>query len=125
MAYQIADGHNNAGGLVDITPQPACEGVRYPVHVMGGDGTPKNKGAAFAIFRYSGELNESSDQFTSLLTQFGLSSALFNDVTVSIINEDRATFTNYNGRIIKPFNTEYKKAYYRDIEFVIINLEAI
>lgn len=121
--YQWADGNNNAAGLTDLSPQPSTFNIHYPLRVYGGDGTPKNKGSAFAILRYHKELTET--QYNSLLTQLGLSSALFNPGTVKLIGEDRTTWANYNGTVIKPHNPTYERGFYRDVEFIINELVAL
>jgi len=121
MTYQVADGSDNEGSYVDLNPQPSCEGIRYPLRVISANNTPKDKGARFAILVYEGEIT--ADQYTNVLSQLGLTSAIYNDITLSLPDEDRTTFSNYNGRVFKPLNPVYKKGFYRDIEFFVRKLE--
>lgn len=124
MPYQIADGHDNAAGLATIDPQPASEGLQYPKRRVAGDGTEYNDGSAFTIWRYRGVL--STTQYSALLTAFGLSSALTNEVTVRTLHgAARTTYSNYNATIVKPFNPRFERGFWRDIEFRVIKLEAL
>jgi hypothetical protein len=121
--YQIADGHDAEASFAAVTPQPASEGLLYPERVYAVDGTPIDKGLPFVIWRYGPELNETS--YESLLTQFGLASAISNDVTIRTqTGAGRDTWTDWNGKIIKPERPEYRRGSYRNVSFRIIGLES-
>lgn len=123
MTYQIADGHNNAAGLANVTTQPACEGIRYPRETIAANGDVFEDGAPFVEWRYGPELHE--DTYAALLTQFGLSSAKTNEVTVRTTQSaNRDTFANYNGLIVRP-QPLYRRGFYRDVVFVVKMLEAL
>jgi hypothetical protein len=121
--YQIADGYDNEAGFSNVSPQPAATGLYYPKRVWAADGTPKDKGSPFVIWRFKKEIPE--DVYSSLLTQFGLASAISNEVTIRTVNDAaRTTWANYNGIIIRPLNPKYERGFYRDIEFMIKMLES-
>jgi hypothetical protein len=121
--YQLADGSDAEASYASVDPQPASEGLLYPDRVYAIDGTPIDKGLPFVIWRYGPQLDE--DDYDSLLTQFGLSSATSNDVTIKTqTGAGRDTWSDYNGKIIRPARPEYREGYYRNVEFRIVGLES-
>ena len=123
MTYKIAAAHDNAAGLTTVTPQPACEGIQYPRMIRAASGKVYPDGQAYCEWRYGPELDETV--YNSLLTQFGLTSVWFAEVTVATVSSaDRVTFSNYNGRIIRP-QVQYSKGFYRNVVFLVSELEAI
>lgn len=123
-SYQIASGHNNAAGLTALDPQPASDGILDGVRIEALSGAVYADGAPYTIWRYPGLLSET--QYGSLLTQTGLATARYAEVTVKTnASADRATWTNYNAIIVKPFNPRYRKGFYRDVEFIVKMLETV
>jgi len=125
MAYQIADTHDNAAGLADVDPQPMSSGIQYPERRLALSGAAYEDGGAFTLWRFS---ILTPTQYDSLLTQFGLSSDAYNDVTVNTITNDRTTFANYNGTIVRPMmgeDAKFEMGFYHDVVFRVIRLEAI
>jgi len=119
--YSLADGSDNEAGFVAVNPQPASEGLLYPARVYATDGTPIDKGLPYVEWRFGPELIETA--YSSLLTQFGLASAISNDVTIATNTAaNRASFSNYNGKIIRPERPQYEKGFYRNVVFRIIGL---
>lgn len=123
MTYQIADGHDNEAGLTIVTPQPACEGIFYPKDIISASGDVYETGAAYCEWRFGPELLETS--YAALLTQFGLTIAKTNEVTIRTMSDPaRATFANYNALIIRP-RAKYQNGFYRDVVFLLKRLEAL
>lgn len=126
MPYQIADNYNNAAGLVDISPQPASPGILYPREVVAVSGVVYDDGAPYTMFVYKGVM--SNTQYNSLLTQFGLTSARTNEVTVRLLLDDRITYANYNAIVVKPRNgvdAKYRNGFWHDVTFRVKQLEAV
>ena len=122
MPYSIADTHDNSAGLATVNPQPVCPGLLWPKRIVTAGRIPIDDGFALTRWIYSMIPPET---YVALLSTFGLTTALYNDVTVSIISEDRTTFVNYNGRIIKPESDKdirYRNGFYRDVKFIITKL---
>ncbi len=122
MTYQIAAGQNNAAGLTALTPQPASDGLLdaktvYAVsRAIYGDGL-------FTIWRYT-MLSET--EYASLLTQTGLTSVRYAEVTVKTnAGGNRAIWSNYNAIIQRAVNPRYRRGFYRDVEFTVQLLEAL
>lgn len=121
--YQVADGHDNEAGFVTVNPQPASEGLLYPERVFAVDGTPIDKGLPYVIWRYRDEITE--DVYYSLLQQFSMGNigTINNDVTIhTLVGHQRTTYANYNGKLIKPGRPEYRRGFYRNVEFWIVGL---
>jgi hypothetical protein len=122
--YRIADGHNNAAGLADVTPQPASTGLLYPRRVVALDGTVYDDGAPYVVWRYTDAIPP--DVYSSLLTQLGLASAIYNLVTVrTVSNAARTTWANYNATIVRPSDPKFRMGKDRDVEFLIKMLVAL
>lgn len=119
MIYYQADGHDNEAGYTKISVQPYCTGVMYARRIIALSAV-YDDGEAFAKLVYS-VLKPS--QYSALLTEFGLASALENDITITLPNAARTT-TNWNGTIVKPFNPQFRVGLYHEVEFMLIQLEA-
>jgi hypothetical protein len=118
--YQIIDGHDNAGSLVDVSVQPRSTPMSYPEQQHTPDGTYPD-GPLTQAWEYD-TLTEA--EFDALLTEFGLALGThFNDVTIKT-RENDGTFANYNARIIYPGSLA-RKWFYRDVSFGLIYLEAL
>ena len=127
VKYSIADGFNSTGSYAVVTPQPYCPGILYPRHVIAVSSVEYNDGSPYTLWIYKGSLTPT--QYNTLLTAFGLSTALYNDVTVAILDDAlRSTFHDYNGRIFKPVNGQdvrFETGRWWDATFKIKNLVAI
>lgn len=124
MDYKIADGHDNTAGLTLISVQPYCPPIEYPRIVRAVSQKVYEDGYPFTWFRYG---NLQVAQYTSLLTEFGLASATYNNVTVTLPGNDRVA-VNYNARIIHVKSKEYRdfaNHIYTYAYFKLITLDAI
>lgn len=125
--YKLAVGHNNAAGLVTVTPQPMSPGILYPRQVNAASGDVYDDGRAYTVWLYDGVLTPA--QYAALLTAFGLASARTALVTVATVTDEaRTTWASYNARIVRPFNgsdARFKRGFWRDVTFVLRNLEAL
>jgi hypothetical protein len=119
--YQVAIGSDNESAFADLNPQPSSIGVEWPIREVSANNTPKNKGARLLRLRYRGQLT--SAQFDSLLTQFGVDTVEYCDITCNAPERVRSTWSNYNGRVFKPFNPDYEMGYYHDVVFEVRRLE--
>jgi hypothetical protein len=130
--YQAATGHDNAGSLADLSPQPASEGIEYPewVSAVGGGVTPH--GAPFIELVWSGGI--SSTEASAILAALGLAGSAASgpqtaDVTVRVPDEMR-NFANYNGVAVRPTPGDGMKwqpgaGWYRTFKVVVKDLEAL
>ena len=125
-AYKLAQGHDNADGLLIVLPQPASPGLLYPERRYAADGSAHDFGTAYTIWQYN---ILSATQYAGLLTAFGLASAVSAPVTICILPDaGRTTWTNYNARIVRPAHgaqMRYRRGFWRDVEFVLRELEAL
>lgn len=99
--YKAATGFNNAAGLADLSPQPACPGLDSGVIETGGDGLDYEDGVLPTTFDY-GFLTYSD--YSSLLSQLGgLSDSVKSArITVRLKRNSDRTFANYNAIVIRP-----------------------
>lgn len=109
--------------LVAMTPQPASNGVEYAVRDLGIDGSVSEQGL-FIELHWSalGSIAE----YTTLLGQFGLSSATTARVTVYVPGLDYA-FTRYNGLAVRPEKGKdmgRRDYFLRDIRIIVKDLTA-
>lgn len=96
--YRVADGHDVAlGSLTVLNPQPRSPGIQYTRQQFGGDGAPVNEGP-FVLLIWSVVSNAAYDQ---IMTDFGLTSADSNDVTV-YVRDENWDYVRKNGKAIKP-----------------------
>jgi hypothetical protein len=127
VKFSIADTFNNTAGYAVITPQPFCPGILYPRRIIAVSGAEYNDGAPYTYFQFKGSLTPA--QYNTILTAFGLSTALSNDVTVALLVDAlRATYIDYNGTIFKPVNGQdvrFELGRWWDATFKIKGLVAI
>ena len=121
MSYQIAIGYNQAASLADVDPQPSSPGVQATRRYMALDGHAYNDGADTAAWVFTA-LSES--EYSSLLTAFGLTSAVSAEVTVKTTKHDRSE-ANYNAIIIRPPRLRFEYGAYRNVEFRLTAMEAL
>ncbi len=96
--YRVADGHDVAlGSLTVLNPQPKSRGIQYTRRNFAGDGTPINE-APFVELKWTVFTNDNYDQ---IMTDFGLTSADSNDVTV-YVRDENWNYARKNGKAIKP-----------------------
>ncbi len=127
MSYAGATGHNNAAGLVTFSPQPACNGIAYPVRRHVGSGLVLVDGAAMATLVFN-VLQVS--EYSVIMAALGLSMTDVSDesglVTVSLPGPDRVTFSNYNGTVFhNRLDTKFEDHLYRDVKFLLTDLVAL
>lgn len=83
--YKVKTGHDQAiGTLVDIDPQPSTVGLEYTREQYAASGIVIQE---LAFVRLTWTMLDPPSQYTSLLTQFGLSSAAYANVSVYIQDE--------------------------------------
>lgn len=101
MAFQAATGHNNAGSLADVTPQPRSEGIQYADIRYSADGSVVRHGYARTEWRY-GFMTRT--QFAAMQSALGVSESTKSAaVTIrTLINSDFQTYANYNATAINP-----------------------
>ena len=121
--YQVADGFDNEAGFADVSPQPKSEGIKPSRRTYGGDGSVYDEGTYVELV-----FNMIPDvaSYQSLLNQFGVQSALTNDVTVKVRNETFA-FVNKNGTAIRPEpgrDVRWNKFFPRNVVILIRGLAA-
>jgi len=97
--YRVADGHDVAlVSLNVLSPQPRSEGIKPTRRTFGGDGTPYDEGKYVELL-YS--MVSTATVYQSILSSFGVQSALSNQVTVYVRDETFA-WTRQNGLAIRP-----------------------
>jgi len=113
MTYQIASGHNNAAGLVDITSitpsgssaftAPQAYGSYRPgVQRVRADGAVYETGFAEAVWAFGVLFGA---QYDYLYTTFAADATNGNAVTIATRNRN-GDFANFNARIILPPRAE-------------------
>ena len=122
MPYQIYIGHNQAGNLADAVPQPRSEGTftRLP-DIYAGDGTVYEDGPLSAEWLFT---MMTDTEYTTFLTQSGLSAAKSALVTIRTIGANSRTFANYNAVIVRPGRLRYQY-WYSNVTFELNHLEAL
>lgn len=128
MTYQIASGHDNVAGLVDVTSiTPAGSEAFFP-HVAYGnyspgalrvraDGAVYETGFASTTWVFTVLLGA---QYTYLYDTFQADATNGNRVTIATRNRG-GVFANYNARLILPQRPELE--YRPDPRFVFQNVE--
>lgn len=119
FTYQVAAGHNNEAGYANLSPQPRCPGVFYAAWTQTPDGASEPEGRPYAELIFEA-LDE--DAYSSLLTQFGLASANYALITITLPGADRAA-DNWNGVISIPERPQFFN-FYQDVRFMVRRLEA-
>jgi len=107
--------------LVDITPQPASNGVEYTVRDAAIDGSVSEQGK-FIELRWSSLA--SITEYTTMLAQFGLTSVNTAEVTI-LVPSELYGFVRYNGLAVKPEkgrDIQRRDYFLRGIVLVVKNL---
>ena len=121
MTIQVAQNHNNAGALADLTHAPhTFSGILYAETVATPQGILRN--GPYCILSYN-VLED--DEFAAQNTQFGLASAEFADITLRIPGDAITSETNYNGQVIRPRDAQPDGTCYYGIRYMVRFLEAI
>lgn len=121
MTYQVADGHDNEAGFVDVDPQPMSPGITPTRRFFAADGSVVDE-AKYVELRFN--VVRDVTTYQSILTQFGVQSALTNDVTVKVRDETFA-FVNKNGTAIRPqidTDVRWQRFFPRDVVILIKDL---
>lgn len=97
--YMVADGFNIP--LIDLSviyPQGKCQGVRATLRSNAISGRVTDQGL-YILFEWN--VLESAVMYQNLLDQFGVKTALYNNVTIYARNSV-LVWSRYNGRAIQP-----------------------
>jgi len=121
--YRVADGSDVAlESLTVLDPQPASRGIQYTDQTLSLNGTPTKQGAYVELVW---NVVASVTEYQSILTDFGLLSADYNDVTVYVRDEE-FDFVRKNGRAIKPLpgrGVDWRMPFPRDLVILVRDLE--
>lgn len=124
MTYKVADGHDVAlVSLTDVSPQPASEGIKATRRTHAADGSVYDE-AKYVELVFS--IVGSVTGYQALLAQFGVQSALTNDVTVYVRDETFA-WVRMNGTAVRPQPGEgvrWNNYFPRNITILVKDLEA-
>lgn len=122
MPYQRATGYNNAAGLADIDPQPACPEIVPGLLRPNGNGSLVEDGYKSAKLRWS---RLTPAQLDDLYDDFGWSDTVASvEVTIRMKgNADRA-FANYNAIADRP-RGNYVLGYWENVESDIHHMDAL
>ena len=122
--YRVADGSDVAlGSLTVLDPQPASIGIQYTRQGVSANGTVSNQGP-YVIMVWSNL--DSKTTYQSILSDFGLSSATSNDVTV-YVRDENYDYARMNGTAIKPLpgnGIDWRMPFPRNLEILVRNLTA-
>lgn len=122
--YQVAVNHDNEAGLAEVTPQPRNPADFQYIEVLdAADGSVIPQGKPYVELYFSVLLYE---EYTSVLTQFGLSETTFNaNVTVKL-HENGGTWGNYNGIAShRPGKRRSSAGWWEDFVITVSRLTAI
>jgi hypothetical protein len=125
MPYQLATGWDNEAGFVTVNPQPACPlGIQFAAYVEAISGIAYPEGDMFTVWEFD---HLQIAQYTILLPLMGLSTAATSvsaPVTIQTVTHDRATFANYNARVVhkKGEDTEFENHLFTRVRFRFKNL---
>ncbi|GIV82095.1 MAG: hypothetical protein KatS3mg051_1449 [Anaerolineae bacterium] len=126
MAFQVAQGHDNVAGLVDVVVEPRHSGILYPRVIIAASGQKYYDGQPYAEWRWD-YLRKATYQ--DLLTQLGLSDAVISaPVTVRLLKNDFTTWANYNATAFLPdmgTQIEYRLGKFLNIVVVLRGLQEI
>ena len=122
--YKVADGWNVAlESLNNISPQPQAEGIKATRRTYSANGAVYDEGKYIELqFNVMG----TATAYQSLLNQFGVQSALTNEVTVYIRDETFA-WVRMNGTAVRPEmgrEARWSKFFPRDITILVKDLAA-
>lgn len=97
--YKVADGSDVAlGSLSDVSPQPKSTGIQPTRRTYSADGSVYDE-AKYVELQFSAI--DSVTTYQSVLSQFGIQSALTNAVTVYVRDETFA-WVRMNGTAVRP-----------------------
>lgn len=127
MAYQVAQNHDNAVGLVNMVVQPKMPGIRGGAREWAADGFQYENGWKLCELSFG---FMTTTQLSSLLTQFGLSeTTLSAEITIRLPANITRTATNYNAtaHIMNfPDESEYMgTGFWGDLKILITDIEGI
>jgi len=124
-SYKVADGHDVAlESLNDADPQPRSDGIKATRRTYAADGSVFDEGCYVEL--EFGMVPSVSD-YQTLLTQFGVQSALTNEVTVYVRDETFA-WVRMNGTAVRPEpgrDVRWRDYFPRDIVILIKDLAAV
>lgn len=125
FAYRVKDGHGQT--LFeddDVAPQPRTSGVQVTRRVHSVSGGLQDE---FLYVEMLFSALESVSQFQAVLTQFGVLSAMTNEVTI-MARDQTLQWATYNGTAVQPqmgADVQYSRYYPRDVVMLIRDLELI
>lgn len=122
--YKVHTGFNVAvGSMSDIDPQPATIGMEYTREQYAASGIVVQE---LAFVRLNWSMLDPVSQYTSLLTQFGLSSATTSEVSV-YIQDERFGWIVRNAIAVLPMIGQQgsrNNYFLRDFTILLKNLQA-
>lgn len=121
--YKVADGHDVALiSLNEVVPQPKSEGIKATRRTFAADGTVYDEGR-YVELEFG--MVPSVTEYQTLLSAFGVQTALTNDVTVYVRDETYA-WVRCNGTAVRPEpGRDVRWAYFpRSVTLLVKDLEA-
>lgn len=121
MTYQVAAGHDNAGALADLAPQPATpNSLQQPALVTAGDGTSSTQGFPFMELFWT-KLTRA--EYNAIRAAFGFTDTVYSaPVTVNIRLPDD-TFTNKNAQAKQAPRSSRAMPFWSNIAVQLIHLQ--
>lgn len=122
---KIVPGWNNAAGLSLFDISPDTNGVEYPREIDAADGSGYFDGSPFCVLRFPDIMEPSVWVMT--LGKAGLGDPRIRKVkvTVRLPNENKTTYTNYNGWATRPRSTSFAYCWYETPQILVTHLEFI
>ncbi len=122
MPYQFAAGHNNAAGLSNISPQPACPEIRDGLVRVAGNLLTYEDGYKSTTLKWS---RLTAAQMDSLFGQFSVSSSIKSVLcTIRLKQDEDRAFSNYNATLERPRGT-YVLGYWENVTAEITFMDAL
>lgn len=118
MAYQVADGWNNAAALANLTVQPKSYGIQWSDSITGLTGDESDDGTAFFEWIYTSIFGyDLATVFAAL--GVALTGPRSNHVTARTLQDPlNEVWANYNCIVIRPeIENRGRYALYRNIVF--------
>lgn len=112
------------GSLTVLSPQPRSTGVQSTRRTFGADSTVLDE-AKFVVLEW--DFIETASDYASLLTLFGVNSALYANVTVYVKTELYA-FARFNGVAVRPqpgVDVEQERFFIRNLRLTVRDLAAL
>ena len=124
MTYKAALAFDNVAGLALLDPQPVCSGIRSSRYLQTASGLLIPDGYAYCLWEFT---NLRPSVYVAVLTALGFTTAyddVYSEITISTIEADRSTFTNFNAICIhkKDEDTEFNFGVYRRAAFLMKKL---